>query len=97
MGRHRRSDYLFTDNSGGNRTANRETKERTKITRCSNTRDVQTRKIGLKLCAEAGVSVSRFERIKDSRSVEKRYIVHFGAVACGKNDLMNVKRRVVLQ
>src|SRR3954465_13524476 len=97
MGRHRRSDYLFTDNSGGNRTANRKTKDRAKITRCSKTRDVQTRKIGLKFGVEAGVSVSRFERIEGCRPAEKRYVVHLGAVTCCKNNAMNVEGGMITQ
>src|SRR3954451_159315 len=75
-GRRRRSDYLVANDSGGKRTGDRKTKERTKIMRCGQTRDVQARKIGLKFGVEAGVSFGGFERIEDRRPVEKRNMVH---------------------
>ena len=92
-----RSDYLFTNDSGRNRTTDRKAKERTKVTRCSQTRDVQAGKIGLKFGVEAGVSFNCFERIEDRRPVEKRDVVHIGAVTCGKDDVMDIERRIVIQ
>src|SRR5215207_2422180 len=92
-GSRRRSDYLFTNDSGGNRTADRKTKERTKITRCSQTRDVQAGKIGLKFGVEAGISFSHFEWIKDRQPVEKCDMVHIGAITRGEDYMMNTESR----
>ena len=96
-GRRRRSDYLVANDSGGKRTGDRKTKERTKIMRCGQTRDVQAGKIGLKFGVEAGVSFGGFERIEDRRPVEKRNMVHIRAVTRGEDDAMDIERRIIIQ